>query len=507
MPLPLTKLLQDHPEPVCVRQNQKVSDALALMIANDYTQLPVIDANDHLLGLISERSIVETYFHERASVSLLDLSVDHCQTRAITLPPEADLFEALDRLREVYAIVVVKDGRPFRMLTDYDTTHYFRDVSEGSIIIEDIEVTLRKYAEAAFPNEKAMDAALIRAFGADKKDPTRPSRQYDRLSFYDHLQLIRTEENWGKFQETLHPKELFSSLMEQVREIRNQLAHYRDDLDPVQRNALLRARDWLSSRPKPPMSQVSDAELVRVTPADTAALAGSGRYAALTSFLERQASRSRSVTISFNDLEALIGVPLPKTATEHQIWWENELSSAQALAWLSAGFQVSDVEFSSRQVTFRYTAYALMQVIFADWLEELKRTRPSITRVSKTFAQGWLTIAGGKTGFSINWVLSANSDLFRMEVYIDTGDREINKRAFDKLHAQKQAIEQELGEPLRWNRLDDKRASRIFAARELGIEQAMQERGKVRSEIINLTLRFVDALQPRIKKLDLDTES
>lgn len=49
----------------------------------------------------------------------------------------------------------------------------------------------------------------------------------------------------------------------------------------------------------------------------------------------------------------------------------------------------------------------------------------------------------------------------RAEVYIDTNDKETTKEVFDKLYAQKQQLEQSVGEALEWDRLDRKRASRI----------------------------------------------
>jgi hypothetical protein len=48
----------------------------------------------------------------------------------------------------------------------------------------------------------------------------------------------------------------------------------------------------------------------------------------------------------------------------------------------------------------------------------------------------------------------------RVELYIDYEDKNENKRFFDKLFGQRGQIEDRFGEPLEWERLDDKRASR-----------------------------------------------
>ena len=60
---------------------------------------------------------------------------------------------------------------------------------------------------------------------------------------------------------------------------------------------------------------------------------------------------------------------------------------------------------------------------------------------------------------NINAVIGV--DYGRVEIYIETKDVELNKRIFDYLYARKDAIELEYGGTLVWERLSDKKASRI----------------------------------------------
>ena len=66
-----------------------------------------------------------------------------------------------------------------------------------------------------------------------------------------------------------------------------------------------------------------------------------------------------------------------------------------------------------------------------------------------------------KTPYGININAVVGFDYDRVEIYIDTKDKDFNKKLFDYLYAQKETIEAEYGSSLIWERLSDKRACRI----------------------------------------------
>ena len=71
----------------------------------------------------------------------------------------------------------------------------------------------------------------------------------------------------------------------------------------------------------------------------------------------------------------------------------------------------------------------------------------------------WIGTGSGVRGAPYNFVVSGQ--YARVEIYIDRGNKEENKQAFDFLFDKKDSIEKEFGNTLTWERLDDKRASRI----------------------------------------------
>jgi CBS domain-containing protein len=510
MLFPLERLINrsEKPDIVYVKQDDTIRKALKLMIENDFSQLPVVDESGYLVGTVTERRLIRMYYHLVEGVSLLDLKVDHCIAPPVTLPSDRDIFEALNRLKDndVSAIIVTEGNKPRGILTDFDMTQFFRDISEGLILIEDIEVTLRQHIEKAFPDEHAMLAALMSAFKHDRRDESKPAKMYDELTLYEYIQLITNERNWPKFKGVFEPMGIFVKLMEPVRETRNQLAHFRGRLDSIQHDALIQALNWLARRPRAEVPKVVN---VPVPISSTSPLSvQSVNYDRLQTWLEEQGKkREKDIRVTFQDIEALLGESLPTSAREHRSWWENDyIANKHALSWLQAGWRVDDVDLASGEVTFHRTNDVLHQLFFADLLIRLKEARPSITRAERAQAQSWWDLGAGRSGFQFAWAFSydeQNQPIFRIELYFDTGEREQNERTFQMLLNQRELVEQEIGVPLLWHKLEDTKrgACRIFVMRPLKITDTPEELERAKQWGLEMMLKFVDAFRERIKKL------
>jgi CBS domain-containing protein len=500
---PVAKLLANLDPPTCAKEDDKVRDALVKMVENDFSQLPIVDGQGRLSGIISEQTIARTHFHIGEHVDVLDLDVQHCSEQPVTLTLESDLFEALDRLQAVYAIVIVEGSRPVGILTYYDTTHFFRELSAGLILVEDIEVTLRQFIEDAFPEEDALNQAMEISLGYLQKEEDAQEIDFSRLNFGDYLMIISRSDNWPEFEDYLGPKILFTHYMNQVRELRNQLAHFRGRPDALQYDILKRVQGWLSTRPRIHRTPEVDILVTEEVAVSETTVVG-GKYAALNAWLAEQstyASPGTLITVSMGDIEPLIKDSLPKSAREHRSWWANEPSSGrQSLAWMSAGWKVEDVDFNNGVISFRRADSVLYQLFFADILDRLKVSRPGLTRALKTLPQSWWSFSGGRSGFWFGWAFGRGGEL-RTELYIDTGDHDKNKQFFDTLYAEKDAIEEEFGNGLIWHRLDSRRASRIYSSRQAAVNEPPSDLELTKKWSLDTLMSLVDVFQPRIKKL------
>lgn len=55
-------------------------------------------------------------------------------------------------------------------------------------------------------------------------------------------------------------------------------------------------------------------------------------------------SGSPLITLTFKQIEEIIGFELPESATKHaEAWWSNNKDHSQAVAWLDAGYETDMV--------------------------------------------------------------------------------------------------------------------------------------------------------------------
>lgn len=107
------------------------------------------------------------------------------------------------------------------------------------------------------------------------------------------------------------------------------------------------------------------------------------------------------------------------------------------------------------------------------------------SRPAYKFEVVWYSFSTGKSGL-VNGASFTQGQQVRVELYIDTGEIEQNKQLYDALLDQKEEIELAFGQPLTWERLDHRRASRVGIYRTGSIEDSAEELRVI--EDVSLTL-------------------
>ena len=151
---------------------------------------------------------------------------------------------------------------------------------------------------------------------------------------------------------------------------------------------------------------------------------------------------------------------------------------------------------TSAEVSGKRASY---QAFFQQLIDEL-RERHRFTNARAGQPQSWYSFSSGTRGFQYSMGFAAKGEL-RSELYIDSGEQPVNEAAFDKLFAQKDAIEAEFGEPLRWERLEGRQACRIGCYTTGSIEDSAELQEKYRKWAIDRLLRFKKVFGPRLPSL------
>lgn len=132
-------------------------------------------------------------------------------------------------------------------------------------------------------------------------------------------------------------------------------------------------------------------------------------------------------------------------------------------------------------------------------LERAKKRTPLHSNISPS-KDNWISTGAGKSGVTYNYVIRMGDA--QVELYISSGDSEENKRIFDRLYESKVQVEQIFGAELDWQRLDEKRTSKIrYLLPGLGLQDE-EKWPQLQDIMIEAMIRLNKALQPEIDRLN-----
>ncbi len=78
------------------------------------------------------------------------------------------------------------------------------------------------------------------------------------------------------------------------------------------------------------------------------------KYSSLSNYLI--ASGKKDITLTFSDIERVLGFKLPQSAYTYHAWWANG-GHSQSDAWLGAGYKVERIDLEARKVGFSKCVY------------------------------------------------------------------------------------------------------------------------------------------------------
>jgi len=76
----------------------------------------------------------------------------------------------------------------------------------------------------------------------------------------------------------------------------------------------------------------------------------SKKYRLLSDYLHN--SEEIRVSLTFDDIERLLGFKLPPSARKHMAFWANTTSHSIALSWLGVGYEIVEADMKNEVVIF-----------------------------------------------------------------------------------------------------------------------------------------------------------
>lgn len=343
--------------------------------------------------------------------------------------------------------------------------------------------------------------------------------KFDDLSLGHYISLFLHRDYWHHYEGIFElEKASISNLLESVRKTRNDLSHFRE----ISRDQSIQLRDCydllnnhqeaINNALTPYEIETEDELTFRETedvtithPIDDEPVSGDSRYAPLAIWLQSQSSDKALVKPTFDRIEEIINGKLPESAYKNRSWWANDsVGHVQSKQWLDVGWRVASVNMTIQVV--RFARIKERQKAYIDFygalINELKK-KPGFDYLRNLpDGSNWYWTKGisvkdrGLASFTFSF---GRGNTFRVELYIDSGDGTLNKNIYDGLAAQKEEIEAEAGAELSWQRLNDRRASRIARIFKGHITDSEEELADLRQKAIPAMINYVKIMQPRVE--------
>ena len=214
-----------HHRPEVVDPDKPLHDATTVMLLNDYSQLPVTKNRRKIRGMITWKSI-----GSRLSSGVECNLVRHCMNPDVQeVRLGTPLLDAVSAIASHgYTLVRSSTDEIVGIVTTSDLSREFHELASPFLLIGEIEKYLHTLVHGRFTTEE-LQAALPEGLTATGTAD---------LTLGGYCRLLQEPANWDKLRLEFS-RELFVDRLEAVRQIRNEVMHFRPDgLDPEKQQVL-----------------------------------------------------------------------------------------------------------------------------------------------------------------------------------------------------------------------------------------------------------------------------
>ncbi|MGI8402703.1 MAG: CBS domain-containing protein [Gemmatimonadaceae bacterium] len=215
--------------PLSIKPDAPVTEAITQMMLNGFSQLPVMQSERDVKGIISWESIGSRQALGRNGVRVRD-----CATTAEIISADTSLFAAIGRIvANQYVLIRDAQNRISGIVTTSDLSIQFHQLAEPFLLLSEIENHVRKLIDGKFTLSDLRSACL--------EPETSEIQTVADLTFGEYVRLLQNPVSWSKLKLDLD-RVAFVAQLDLVREIRNEIMHF--DPDPVSEEDLQTLRNF-----------------------------------------------------------------------------------------------------------------------------------------------------------------------------------------------------------------------------------------------------------------------
>jgi predicted transcriptional regulator len=213
----VSKLAAANRPPVSVQPDSTITEAVTLMMANNFSQLPVISGERNVKGILTWRSI-----GSRLAVGQRPVVAREAMQRHAEVSADASLFAVIPVIVDhQYVLVRGSDQTIVGIVTTSDLSLQFLQLAEPFLRLGEIENHLRRLINARFrPTELAA--------AQDPGDAARTIEKAADLTFGEYRRLLEEPGRWSRLGLQID-RVTFIGLLDKVRKIRNDVMHFDPD--------------------------------------------------------------------------------------------------------------------------------------------------------------------------------------------------------------------------------------------------------------------------------------
>jgi CBS domain-containing protein len=194
----------------------ELSHVTTLMLAHDFSQIPLVTGPKTLKGVVSWRSIGRV-----AALGRYPRLAQDAAVAASPVPYDMPMLQALEEIsRNDFVIVQAADKSLSGIVTTSDVMAQYHDIAGPFMLLREIELGIRSILRHKFTVDQLK--------GAQAPGSSKPISSIDDLSLGEYVQLMSNPSHWALLKLPFS-REVFVERITRVNSIRNGVMHFAQD--------------------------------------------------------------------------------------------------------------------------------------------------------------------------------------------------------------------------------------------------------------------------------------